>query len=139
MRVRVSPTAQKPGRKIRLFSYVLSGKNLTFTQNHFDLTTLSNDILTIAVKEHGAELCSIRKGETEYFWQADPAFWARHSPVLFPIVGSVWEGTFRVGGSEYKMGQHLGYFQVMAEPVSTCVQLNLLSTPLQCPRLVTKL
>ena len=70
------------------------------------METLKNGILEISVKEHGAELCSIRKGGTEYLWQADPAFWARHSPVLFPIVGSVWEGTFRVGGSEYKMGQH---------------------------------
>ena len=29
------------------------------------------------------------------------------------------------------LGIQLGYFQVMADPVSTCVQLNLLSTPLQ--------
>lgn len=70
------------------------------------METLKNGILEISVKEHGAELCSIRKGGTEYLWQADPAFWARHSPVLFPIVGSVWEGTFRVDGKEYKMGQH---------------------------------
>ncbi len=70
------------------------------------MSTLSNGILTLKVKEHGAELSSIRKGEVEYLWQADPAFWARHSPVLFPIVGSVWNRTFRVDGKEYKMGQH---------------------------------
>ena len=70
------------------------------------MVTLGNDIITVSVKEHGAELCSIRKCETEYLWQADPAFWARHSPVLFPIVGSVWEGKFRVDGKEYSMGQH---------------------------------
>jgi hypothetical protein len=33
----------------------------------------------------------------------------------------------------------LGYFQVIAEPVSTCVQLILLRAPRQAPRLVTKL
>lgn len=70
------------------------------------MVTLNNEVLSIAVKEHGAELCSIRKGDVEYLWQADPAFWARHSPVLFPIVGSVWEGKFRVDGKEYQMGQH---------------------------------
>lgn len=70
------------------------------------MVTLGNTIITVSVKEHGAELCSIRKGEVEYLWQADPAFWARHSPVLFPIVGSVWEGKFRVDGKEYAMGQH---------------------------------
>ena len=70
------------------------------------MVTLRNETLSIAVKEHGAELCSIRKGDVEYLWQADPTFWARHSPVLFPIVGSVWEGKFRVNGQEYQMGQH---------------------------------
>lgn len=68
--------------------------------------TLKNDILTVLVKEHGAELASIRKGSAEYLWQADPAFWGRHSPVLFPIVGSVWEKCYRVGGREYGLGQH---------------------------------
>ena len=68
--------------------------------------TLKNDILTVQVKEHGAELSSIRKGSTEYLWQADPAFWGRHSPVLFPIVGSVWEKRYRVAGAEYELGQH---------------------------------
>lgn len=68
--------------------------------------TLKNDILTVQVKEHGAELASIMKGSTEYLWQADPAFWGRHSPVLFPIVGSVWEKRYRIDAVEYEMGQH---------------------------------
>lgn len=68
--------------------------------------TLKNDILAVQVKEHGAELASIRKGSTEYLWQADPAFWGRHSPVLFPIVGSVWEKRYRVDGEEFGLGQH---------------------------------
>jgi len=68
--------------------------------------TLKNDLLTVQVKEHGAELASIRKGSIEYLWQADPAFWGRHSPVLFPIVGSVWEKRYRVDGKEYELGQH---------------------------------
>ena len=68
--------------------------------------TLKNDVLTVLVKEHGAELASIKKGSTEYLWQADPAFWGRHSPVLFPIVGSVWDKRYRIAGKEYEMGQH---------------------------------
>lgn len=68
--------------------------------------TLKNDVLTVEVKEHGAELASIRKGSTEYLWQADPAFWGRHSPVLFPIVGSVWDKRYRIDGKEYELGQH---------------------------------
>lgn len=67
---------------------------------------LKNDILTVKVKEHGAELCSIVKDGNEYLWQADPAFWGRHSPVLFPIVGSVWNGKYRVGDKGFALGQH---------------------------------
>lgn len=68
--------------------------------------TLKNDVLAIKVKEHGAELAGIVKGSTEYLWQADPAFWERHSPVLFPIVGSVWDKKYRVDGREFELGQH---------------------------------
>ena len=70
------------------------------------MTILKNDVLTVEVNEHGAELQSIRKGETEYLWQGDPAYWGRRSPVLFPIVGSVWEARYRVGDKEYALGQH---------------------------------
>lgn len=70
------------------------------------MQTLKNDVLTVQVSEHGAELQSIMKGETEYLWQGDPAYWGRRSPVLFPIVGSVWEKRYRVDGKEYELGQH---------------------------------
>lgn len=68
--------------------------------------TLSNNILSIAVKEHGAELSSLRKGDHEYLWQAHEAFWKRHSPVLFPIVGSVWNGEYRIADRAFSLGQH---------------------------------
>ncbi len=71
-----------------------------------DIHTLKNDVLTVRIKEHGAELASIKKGSMEYLWQADPAFWGRHSPVLFPIVGSVWDKKYRVGEREFELGQH---------------------------------
>ena len=48
------------------------------------MKTISNKQLTIQVSPHGAELCSIVANGKEYLWQADPAFWKRHSPVLFP-------------------------------------------------------
>ncbi|MDO4164726.1 MAG: aldose 1-epimerase family protein [Bacteroides sp.] len=70
------------------------------------MKTLSNSQLTIQVSSHGAELCSIRCNGKEYLWQADPAFWKRHSPVLFPIVGSVWENQYRHDGIPYTLTQH---------------------------------
>lgn len=78
-----------------------------FTEtNEKRMHTLKNEMLTVKVNDHGAELTSIKKGSVEYLWQADPAFWGRHSPVLFPIVGSVWEKRYRVDGKEYELGQH---------------------------------
>lgn len=61
---------------------------------------LKNEELTLTVISAGAEMKSLKdnKTEQEYLWQADPKFWGRTSPVLFPIVGnyvqkqSVYEG-----------------------------------------------
>ena len=39
-------------------------------------------------------------------WQADPKFWPRHSPILFPIVCSVNDETYRVDGKEYHLPRH---------------------------------
>lgn len=71
------------------------------------MKTLKNTALTLNISLHGAELTSIMDSfGREFLWQADPAFWKRHSPVLFPIVGSLWDKHFRVNGREYEMGQH---------------------------------
>ncbi len=70
------------------------------------MTILKNESISVEISDHGAELKSIKKGEKEYMWQADPAFWGRTSPVLFPFVGAVCDKTYRVKGKSYAMGQH---------------------------------
>lgn len=70
------------------------------------MDTLGNNHIEIAVSRHGAELTSIKKNGTEYLWQGDPQYWNRQSPVLFPIVGSVWDGRYRAEGREFTLGQH---------------------------------
>ena len=68
---------------------------------------LRNEQLTIKVAEKGAELQSIKDASgKEYLWQADPKFWGRHSPILFPIVCSVNGETYRVDGKEYHLPRH---------------------------------
>ena len=70
--------------------------------------TLTNDVLAVVIDTHGAELQSIDNIRTgrHYLWHGDKADWGRRSPVLFPIVGSLWDGTFRMDGKEYGLGQH---------------------------------
>lgn len=70
------------------------------------METLSNAVISIGVKEHGAELSSLKYNGREYLWQADPEFWGRTSPVLFPMVGSVWAKQYLSHGRIYPMGQH---------------------------------
>ena len=72
------------------------------------ITTLKNNLLTIEIDSHGAELQSITANGSNYnyLWHGDKAFWGRRSPVLFPIVGSVWNGKYRMDGQEYPLGQH---------------------------------
>jgi galactose mutarotase-like enzyme len=69
---------------------------------------LENDKISISVDSHGAELKSLVKKDTgtEYLWRADPKYWGRTSPVLFPFVGSVNGGVYRTKGKTFSMGQH---------------------------------
>ena len=70
--------------------------------------TLKNDQLQVTIDTFGAEMHSIVKDGVEYLWQADKAFWARHAPVLFPIVGKLKDGQYHIGDDEkiYQMGGH---------------------------------
>ena len=68
---------------------------------------LKNEKLTVKVAEMGAELQSIVDNEgREYLWQADPEYWPRRSPILFPIVCSVEDDTYYVDGEEYHLPRH---------------------------------
>ena len=52
---------------------------------------LENEELRIEINRFGAELARIygKRNDTEYLWSADPKYWKRSSPVLFPFVGSL--------------------------------------------------
>ena len=49
----------------------------------------------------------------ERLWTADPAVWNRHAPILFPFVGRVTEGKYRIGGREYQMKTQHGFARDM--------------------------
>lgn len=70
--------------------------------------SIENKFLRISTKEQGAELTSIFKmsSKKEYLWQAEAAFWGRHAPVLFPIVGRLKDDQYYIGKKAYSMKQH---------------------------------
>lgn len=70
-------------------------------------TTISNSNLTAQINHFGAELFSLKNQENkEYIWEGNPAFWGKHSPVLFPIVGTLKNNSFHYKESEYHMSRH---------------------------------
>jgi len=70
--------------------------------------TIANHLLAITIADKGAELQSIINKETglEYMWNADPAFWSKKSPVLFPIVGGLKNNTYYFNGNSYQLSRH---------------------------------
>ena len=73
-----------------------------------DKYILENEYLRVEASAFGAELQSIKDKTTdfEYLWHGDKAYWARRSPILFPIVGKVWNGRMLYQGKEYPLSQH---------------------------------
>lgn len=70
--------------------------------------TIQNELLTISVDAKGAELNSIfhRQHQLSYLWNGNPLFWAKHSPILFPIVGTLKDNQYTFEGKSYQMGRH---------------------------------
>jgi galactose mutarotase-like enzyme/nicotinamide riboside kinase len=84
---------------------VFAENSLPYRPMHYTLTTPACHATFSA---HGAELTSLRTTADglEYIWAADPAVWARHAPVLFPLVGRLPEDAYSYAGRAYKLPQH---------------------------------
>lgn len=54
----------------------------------------------------GAQLNSLKKGDTEYLWQGDPAYWSGQAPVCFPITGVLVDGKAKAFGKPCNMKRH---------------------------------
>ena len=96
--------------------------------------TIENEYLKLTVETYGAQIASIvRKLDgVEHMWQADPAVWGYHSPILFPHAGKVVDGIIEAKGGVYESSQH-GFARLMehefvAQSEDTIV-LELCSSP----------
>jgi galactose mutarotase-like enzyme len=70
-------------------------------------TTISNSNLTAIINHLGAELISLKNKENkEYIWEGNPEFWGKHSPILFPIVGTLKNNSYHYNGVEYHLSRH---------------------------------
>lgn len=69
---------------------------------------ISSEFIKVKVTSFGAELKSLidLESDREYLWQADPAWWPRSAPHLFPIVGKLKDDQYRIGQKNYGLPQH---------------------------------
>ncbi|MFB3388495.1 aldose 1-epimerase family protein [Flavobacterium sp. LAR06] len=69
-------------------------------------TTISNSTLKASIKNAGAELFSLKNQDKEFIWEGNPDFWGKHSPILFPIVGTLRNNIYTVDEKEYQLPRH---------------------------------
>ena len=77
---------------------------------------IDNGILRAAISAVGAELMSVQKlfpnkKPVEYLWNGDKKHWSGRSPILFPVVGRVKNGSYRYRDKTYSIHCPHGFLQ----------------------------
>jgi galactose mutarotase-like enzyme len=69
--------------------------------------SISSDNLTAEIDPVGAQLSSLKsRASLDLLWNGDPNVWAGRAPLLFPIVGVLVGGTYRLGTNAYRLPRH---------------------------------
>jgi galactose mutarotase-like enzyme len=88
--------------------------------------SLSSTGLTAQVDPLGAQLSVLRdQAERDLLWNGDPSVWAGRAPLLFPIVGALAGGAYRVDSTSYRLPRHgfarVSTFQVVEASAANAV------------------
>lgn len=69
---------------------------------------LENENIKISTNTFGGELTNLitKKDNIEFLWNGNEKYWKYHSPILFPIVGKVFNNKYRAENGEYELPQH---------------------------------
>jgi len=69
--------------------------------------SLSSGDLTAGIDPMGAQLSTLRdRAGRDLLWGGDPSVWAGRAPILFPIVGTLAGGGYRLGSKTYHLPRH---------------------------------
>jgi len=72
-----------------------------------DWLSIASSELCAAIDPLGAQLSTLRDREgLELQWNGDPAVWAGRAPLLFPIVGELANGHYRLGERSFALSRH---------------------------------
>jgi galactose mutarotase-like enzyme len=68
---------------------------------------LESDELTAEIDPQGAQLSALRdRAGRDLLWGGDPSVWSGRAPLLFPIVGALAAGSYRLGSRVYHLPRH---------------------------------
>lgn len=69
---------------------------------------IQNEKLLVEISTLGAEVKRVYHlgHEIDYLWDSNPSFWAKSSPILFPIVGRLAKNQYLYDGKSYSLSQH---------------------------------
>jgi galactose mutarotase-like enzyme len=71
------------------------------------LVSIASEALSARIDPLGAQLFALRDAAgRDLLWDGDPAVWNGRAPILFPIVGSLAGGRYRLGGAAYELPRH---------------------------------
>jgi galactose mutarotase-like enzyme len=69
--------------------------------------SLKSSELSAEIDPHGAQLWALRDGAArDLLWDGDATIWAGRAPILFPIVGMLVDGQYRLGSKTYQLPRH---------------------------------
>lgn len=77
--------------------------------------TLENQVIAVTVTTNGAQVKSVRRKSdgVEHMWQADPAVWGYHAPILFPYTGRLKDGKLVAKGRTFPAPAQHGFARTM--------------------------
>ncbi|MDP9087990.1 MAG: aldose 1-epimerase family protein [Pseudomonadota bacterium] len=68
---------------------------------------ITSAALTAQIDPLGAQLSSLKNREAlDLLWDGDPKVWAGRAPLLFPIIGVLAGGAYRVGSKSFELPRH---------------------------------
>ena len=69
--------------------------------------SISSGDLTAEIDPRGAQLSVLRtRNAADLLWNGDPSVWSGRAPLLFPIVGVLAGGSYRLGAARYPLSRH---------------------------------
>jgi galactose mutarotase-like enzyme len=77
------------------------------TDPQSECISLSSGELTASISSLGAQLFTLRDhAGRDLLWNGDPSIWSGRAPLLFPIVGALAGGSYRLGSTTYHLPRH---------------------------------